>query len=197
MTFLPWTQSGEVTERQRYRMGPPIRIPDQLKIRVRLLHVHRDKVFIGLTFDDDAWLPTSDENHCWTQHLVVVGTHRVTVRTRHGRAQHVADRQRCRNRSIAHDDVPRLAVLPHDMGAVRPWCVCIDRSECFVAAAIEHGPGIVRHSPIDRDVGSNSGDLLDRSHCVGRHSGCRNDGTAWFSCDLGLYPRQTNRIGDG
>ena len=59
---------------------------------------------------------------------------------------------------VIDDDVARLAVFPHDANPAGANCGRRPGEERFVAAAVEHGTGVITHSAVDGDVGADAGD---------------------------------------
>ena len=111
-----------------------------------------------------------------------------------GRAQDVAHGQVGRHLGVAHDDVARLAVLAHHGDGAGPVGVGGPGQERLVAAAVEDGPGVVAHPPVDGHVGAHAGDVLDRAHPVEGEAGGGGDGPSRLGRDPGPDPRRQARL---
>ena len=77
-------------------------------------------------------------------------------------------RGRAGTQRLADQQVAALAVLAHDAdGRVRSASTAAGE-EGLVAAAVEHGPGVVAHAAVDGDVGPDARDVLDGADRVER-----------------------------
>src|SRR5437763_3235600 len=126
------------------------------------------QVLVGLAPDDDARLAGGAEDDGRARDRVVVVRHRVAVGAGGRDDQHVA-RLRVVQHDVAHEDVAGLAVHPGDRAELLAAGPVGDVR--LVLRAVEHRTQVVRHPPVDRDVGAHTRDLLDRPDGVGRHPG--------------------------
>ena len=69
----------------------------------------------------------------------------------------------------------------------------IPRQEGLVAGAVEHGARVVGHAPIDRDVGAQLGQVLDRPDRVEGDGSLCCDGPTWLSEHVRVDPRVAAR----
>src|SRR5256714_6272010 len=116
--------------------------------------------------DDDPSLPVAHEHHRRPGHLVVVRRHRVAVRAGHGYCEQVSDADAFGKAGVRHHEVALLAVLTRDRARERATLVDAGGQVRLVAGAVEDGPGVVAHSPIDGDVRPTARDPLDGPHPI-------------------------------
>src|SRR6188472_598467 len=128
------------------------------------------QVLVGLAAHDDAGLALVAEEDRRARHAVVVARHRVAVGAGCRRDEDVADGWRGEHR-LADDDVAGLAVHAGDRRRALGGVGGAIGDQRFVAGAVEHRPHVVGHAAVDRDVGADARDLLDRADPVGGDPG--------------------------
>ena len=147
------------------------------------VEAERDRRNVSRRTTTRAW-PSADEHDRRARHLVVVGGHRVPVGAGGRRREQVAGLHPGWEVRVGDEDVALLAVLADDAAAQRPGLVDPGREVRLVAGAVQDGPRVVAHPPVDGDVGADAGDLLDRPDPVERDGARRGDRPARLDPEL-------------
>src|SRR4051794_28374226 len=116
---------------------------------------------------------------------VVVRRHRVAVRTRDRRGEHVADRDVDGDMRVAHQQVALLAVLAGHRDHQRARRVGARRNGRLVRGAVGGGARFVAHAAVDRDVRAHAREVLDGPDGVEGEAGGRGDGPSRLDGERG------------
>ena len=99
----------------------------------------------------------------------------MAVRPGHRRGQNVAHLQISGNLRVAHQQITGLAVLSHHGDRHGPISLYRTRHKRLITGAVEDRTRIVAHPTVDRHIGANPVDPLDRAHRVERDRSRRHD----------------------
>src|SRR5450759_3204749 len=142
------------------------------------------QVVVRLPAHHHPGLPVLHEHDCGPNLLVVVARHRLAVGAGRAHADDVADLNGL-DADVARDEVAGLAVLARDGHDLAAGLVGLVGHEHLVVRVVQGGADVVGHAAVDRHVGADAGDVLDRAGGVQRHAGVGHDRAARLHHDLG------------
>ncbi len=128
--------------------------------------------------------PFLDQDHRRPAAPVVVGGHGITVGTRGGHDQDVS-RFGTGDDGVAHEDVAALAMLAGNGDDRVGRGIDLVGQQPLVMGLVQHGSDVVAHATVHAHVGAHSGDLLDGTHPIGRHTRLAHDGPPGLDEDPG------------